>query len=153
MDAELIERLIGLLERSQVTELEYSENGTRVRIVKSYGKATVVPFKRRENGKPDASEVVSTLAADNATAASIVGPHRIKAHLSGCFFRASGPGAPPYVAVGDVVAEGDTLALIEAMKLLNPVEADVAGRIVAALPQDGEVVEMDSTLFLIEPAG
>jgi acetyl-CoA carboxylase biotin carboxyl carrier protein len=153
MDTELIERLLGLLERSEVTELEYSENGTRIRIVKSHGKAAVVPFEERDDRETGAPATFSTLAADNSTAASHVGPHRIKAPLSGCFFRAPGPAAPPFVAVGDVVAEGDTLALIEAMKLLNPVEADVAGRVVAALPQDGEVVKMGATLFVIEPAG
>jgi acetyl-CoA carboxylase biotin carboxyl carrier protein len=152
MDTELIERLLGLLERSEVTELEYSENGTRVRIVKSHGKATVVPFDERDDVEAGV-QLSSTLVADNSTVGSDIGPHRITAALSGCFFRAPGPAAPPFVAIGDVVAEGDTLALIEAMKLLNPVEADVAGRVVAALPQDGEVVEMGATLFVIEPAG
>jgi acetyl-CoA carboxylase biotin carboxyl carrier protein len=153
MDTELVERLLELLERSQVTEFEYSENGTRVRIVKSHGKATVVPFEEREDGQSGTPAELSNLVEDNSTSVSNVGPHSIKAPLSGCFFRAPGPGAPPYVAVGDVVAEGDTLALIEAMKLLNPVESDIAGRVVAALPQEGEVVEMGATLFLIEPAG
>jgi acetyl-CoA carboxylase biotin carboxyl carrier protein len=151
MDTELIERLLELLQRSEVTELEYSENGTRVRIVKSHGKATVVPFDERDDVEAGVPVRSSILAADSSTVDSDVGPHKITAALSGCFFRASGPAAPPFVAIGDVVAEGDTLALIEAMKLLNPVEADIAGRVIAALPQDGEVVEMGATLFLIEP--
>jgi acetyl-CoA carboxylase biotin carboxyl carrier protein len=151
MDTELIERLLGLMEQSAMTELEYDADGTRVRIVKREGKAVVAPFQEKD----EAIEAVAGFAGpakDNPVADSNAGPHSISAALSGNFYRTPEPGAPPYVAVGDVVAEGDTLALIESMKLLNPVEADVAGRIVAALPQDGETVEMGATLFLIEPA-
>jgi|SRR5665213_37132 len=152
MDTELIERLLGLMEQSSLTQLEYDANGTRIRIVKRHGKAVVVPSEE-DDGMIDVATGFPDRAIGNYVPISNAGPHSIKAALSGSFYRAPEPGAPPYVAVGDVVAEGDTLALIESMKLLNPVEADVAGRIVAALPQEGEIVEMGVTLFLIEPTG
>jgi acetyl-CoA carboxylase biotin carboxyl carrier protein len=142
MDTDLIERLLGLLDRSQVTELEYAAGGRRVRIVKA--PAATGSAARRDARAPITG---ATPAPANAR------EHRIQAPLSGCFFRASAPGVAPFVAVGDSVAEGDTLALIEAMKLLNPVEADVAGRVVAILPQDGEAIEAGAPLFLIAPAG
>jgi acetyl-CoA carboxylase biotin carboxyl carrier protein len=152
MDTELIERLLGLMEQSMLTELEYDANGTRIRIAKRHGKAVVLPSEE-DGGVIDPATGFPGEPTGDPTPASDAGPHSIKAALSGSFYRAPAPGAPPYVAVGDVVAEGDTLALIESMKLLNPVEADVAGRIVATLPQEGETVEMGATLFLIEPTG
>jgi acetyl-CoA carboxylase biotin carboxyl carrier protein len=153
MDTELIERLLGLMEQSAMTEFEYDANGTRVRILKHHGKAVVVPSKARDEDTIETPTRSLDSATDSPAPVSAAGPHSINATLSGNFYRTPEPGAPPYVAVGDVVAEGDTLALIESMKLLNPVEADVAGRIVAIVPQDGETVEIGATLFLIEQAG
>jgi acetyl-CoA carboxylase biotin carboxyl carrier protein len=152
MDTELIERLLDLMERSSLTEIEYDANGTRIHIVKRHGEAAVIPSERKERAIGAATGFPGQAAPNSAPLAD-TGPHIVKAALSGSFYRAPEPGAPPYVAVGDVVAEGDTLALIESMKLLNPVEADVAGRIVAAVAQESETVEMGATLFLIAPTG
>jgi acetyl-CoA carboxylase biotin carboxyl carrier protein len=142
MDIEFIERLIELAARSCMTELDYSEGDCRIRIVKSQaGGVSAVP--------------VSGIAAASVATTQLTPPqsseHKIVASLVGSFFRAPTPGGVPFVTVGDIVAEGDTLAIIEAMKTMIPVESDIAGRIVEIFPDDGAPVEAGTILFVIAP--
>ena len=144
MDIEFLERLINILERSALTELEYSENGERIRLVKS-ASSDAVP----------AAAALTVAAADASTIPDETRPveHTVKAGLAGSFHRAPASDQPPFVQVGDVVHEGQTLAIVEAMKMLNAVEADRSGRITRILAEDGAAVDSGTPLFSMEPAG
>ena len=145
MDLDFIERLIRLVERSRIAEFEYATGEHRVRIV-----------KRAAAGGPTRSSTAETPdetpdEAPGAEAMSEAAGHTVAAGIAGTFFRAEAPGSPPFAAVGDRVEEGQTLALIEAMKTFNPVEADRAGRIAAVLAEDNETVAAGAPLFRIAP--
>ena len=146
MDFYLIERLIGLVEQSRVTEMDLTVAGIRVRI------------DRRVDQEPETA-VVRSGEARSRTPSEAVAPqqphadvleerhHTIVAGLFGTFFRAPAPDQKPFVSGGDVVEEGQTLAILEAMKMLNPVEADRAGRILRILVENGVAVEAGTPLF------
>jgi acetyl-CoA carboxylase biotin carboxyl carrier protein len=145
MDLDLIERLMRLLENSSVDELELTENGTRIRLSKT--------------GAPQSSAASaassSTATRANATAsASATGSkeHVIVAGLPGTFYRSPLPGEAPFVEIGALVEDGRKLAIIEAMKMMNPVEADCAGRITAIHVEDGAQVNAGMPLMTIEKA-
>ncbi|BDB24077.1 acetyl-CoA carboxylase biotin carboxyl carrier protein [Cupriavidus sp. P-10] len=146
IDIDFIEQLIGILERSALSGLEYAEDSGRVRLVRS--------------GAPEA-DATATLAtpvqdAPAPVAAAIAPQDRtqtVSAPLSGMFYGAPAPGQPAFVAVGDLVEAGQQLAIIEAMKMLNTVEADHKGRVVRIVATDGASVEAGAPLFVIEPAG
>lgn len=145
MDRDLIERLMRLLENSNVNELELTENGTRIRLSK-----TVAP-------QPSAASAASSSAAtraNTAASASPTGPkeHVIVAGLPGTFYRSPLPGEAPFVEIGAVIEDGRKLAIIEAMKMMNPVEADCAGRITAIHVEDGALVTAGMPLMTIEKA-
>jgi acetyl-CoA carboxylase biotin carboxyl carrier protein len=144
MDLDLIERLMRLLEKSSVNELELTENGTRIRL----SKTVAAP-------RPSASSAASSSAgthADATASASAAGPkeHVIIAGLPGTFYRSPLPGEAPFVEVGALVEDGRKLAIIEAMKMMNPVEADCAGRVTAIHVADGASVTAGMPLMTIE---
>ncbi|MFS8973480.1 acetyl-CoA carboxylase biotin carboxyl carrier protein [Cupriavidus necator] len=149
MDIAFVEQLIGILERSTLSEVEYAEDGGRIRLVRA--------------GNRGAADTASTLAAavqDAPAQTCTASPLQIEpkersvsAPLAGMFYCAPAPDQPPFVAVGDLVEEGQQLAIIEAMKMLNAVEADLKGRVVRVAALDGAAVEAGAPLFVIEPAG
>jgi len=146
MDLDLIERLMRLLENSSVNELELTENGTRIRL----SKTVAVP-------QPGAASAASSSAGAraNATAsAAAAGPkeHVIVAGLPGTFYRSPLPGEAPFVELGALVEDGRKIAIVEAMKMMNPVEADCAGRITAIHVEDGAPVTAGMPLMTIEKA-
>ncbi|MCY1422915.1 Biotin carboxyl carrier protein of acetyl-CoA carboxylase [compost metagenome] len=151
MNIEFIERLIEIVERSGVAELEYSEGDCRVRLG-LHGLTVGVPAQRglvaaniTPVGAPteDHSKAVPSVPSGESG-------YSVSSSLVGIFYRSPSPDKPPFVEVGDVVEEGQTLAIVEAMKMLNPIEADRSGRIVAIHKNDGEMIEAGSPLFTIE---
>ncbi|NBA94870.1 acetyl-CoA carboxylase biotin carboxyl carrier protein [Pseudomonas sp. R5(2019)] len=146
MKLEFIERLIDIAERSQLAELEYSEGDCRVRI----DRRLAAPI---EQLKPAEPRPVSTNSVESAATTAPASGHAVTSSLVGLFYRAPAPDKPPFVQVGDLIEEGQTLAIVEAMKMLNPIEADCAGRVIAIVPGDGEMVEFGSPLFIIDVAG
>lgn len=151
MDIARIESLIRLLENSSVNELELMENGTRMRIAKS---AT------RTQPSPAESQVIRTFPTSEKTAQGAPAESRVEsrdhiviAGLSGTFYRAPMPGETPFVEVGDMIEDGRKLGIVEAMKMMNPVEADCAGRITAIHLADGAPVTAGMPLFSIDRAG
>lgn len=100
---------------------------------------------------PTPAPAAEAPAAQNADEPETVAPHRITAPLVGTFYRASQPGAEPFAAVGDLVEPGQQLGIVEAMKLMNAITADIRGRVTAVHPADGEIVEYDQPLFDIAP--
>ena len=128
-----------------MTELDYAEGGVRVRIIRGAGPP---PGPARVVQAGPAADVEPGRAA-----AGDIGPgagHTLLAGMPGTFYRAPAPGQTPFVSVGDRVEDGQTLAILEAMKMLNPVEADRAGRIVRILVEDGAAVDAGTPLFELE---
>jgi acetyl-CoA carboxylase biotin carboxyl carrier protein len=139
MDFELIERLMRMLEQSDLNELDVTEGGMRIRLA-----------KQRSAGAM-AHEIDDSAAAVMPVAAESSGL-TIRAGMAGAFYRAPAPDAAPFVEIGALVREGDSLGIIEAMKMFNPVEAESDGIVVAIHVADGGSVEPGMALFDIEPA-
>jgi len=140
----LVRQLGLLLGELGLSEVEVSSGDLRVRVQRQLPAATTSP-----------AVGVPAPPAASAAGAPVAGPSvvTIEAPMVGTFYRASSPTAAPYVQEGDVVKEGQTLAIIEAMKLMNEIEATVRGRIVRILVDNGQGVEFGQPLFLIDPAG
>lgn len=158
MDLRKLKTLIDLVSDSNVSELEITEAEGKVRIVKGGGAAVqgyMLP------AAPMAAPVATASVAAPAAAAAAPAPaapaapavpagHTVKSPMVGTFYRSASPGAKAFVEVGSVVKEGDTLCIIEAMKILNEIEADKAGTVTQILGENGQAVEYGQPLFIIE---
>lgn len=154
MDLRKLKTLIDLVSESNISELEITEAEGKVRIVKG-GVAAPVQYVQTV-AAPAAPAVGAPAGAIGASAAPApaveaapVG-HAIKSPMVGTFYRSSSPGAPAFVEIGSQVKEGDTVCIIEAMKILNEIEADKAGTITQILGENGQAVEYGQPLFIIE---
>ena len=149
MDLRKLKKLIDLVEGSSITELEINDAEEKVRIVKHGGAisqhahATTLPFAA------PAMAAATAPAISQADELALPEGDVVKAPMVGTFYRASGPSASPFVEVGSAVKAGDTLCIIEAMKLLNEIDADHAGTVLAILVENGEPVEYGEPLFVI----
>lgn len=150
MDLRKLKTLIDLVAESGIAELEITEGEGKVRIVK-FSQA-VQPMAYHQAVAPVAMAAApagaAPAAAEPAAPAAIEG-HAVKAPMVGTFYRSPNPGASPFVQVGQTVKEGDPLCIIEAMKLLNEIEADKSGVIKEILVENGEPVEYGQPLFVI----
>ncbi|AHV94812.1 acetyl-CoA carboxylase biotin carboxyl carrier protein [Bordetella holmesii] len=147
MDLRKLKTLIDLVAESGIAELEITEGEGKVRIVKFSQTLQPVAYQA-----PEAAAVVAAAApaaAPAAPAAPVVQGHVVKAPMVGTFYRSPNPGSAPFVDVGQTVKEGDALCIIEAMKLLNEIEADKSGVIKEILVENGEPVEYGQPLFVI----
>ncbi|MFJ1299722.1 acetyl-CoA carboxylase, biotin carboxyl carrier protein [Bordetella genomosp. 5] len=147
MDLRKLKTLIDLVAESGIAELEITEGEGKVRIVKFSQALQPVAYQA-----PEAPAVVATPAAAPAAAepaAPVIQGHVVKAPMVGTFYRSPNPGAAPFIEVGQSVKEGDPLCIIEAMKLLNEIEADKSGVIKEILVENGEPVEYGQPLFVI----
>lgn len=148
MDLRKLKTLIDLVSESNVSELEITEAEGKVRIVKSSG----APMVMHQPAAPlMAAPVMSPAvipAAPEAPAAPV--GHAVKSPMVGSFYRASAPGAKPFVEVGSVIKEGETICIIEAMKILNEIESDKSGTVTKILSENGQAVEYGQPLFIIE---
>ncbi|MGO3124732.1 MAG: acetyl-CoA carboxylase biotin carboxyl carrier protein [Advenella sp.] len=144
MDLRKLKTLIDLVAESGIAELEITEGEGKVRIVKfSQTLQPVAPAQPQ----PAPAAAAAPAAAPAAPAAPT--GHIVKSPMVGTFYRAPNPSSPPFVEVGATVAEGDALCIIEAMKLLNEIEADKSGVIREILVENGEPVEFGQPLFVI----
>ncbi len=153
MDIRKVKKLIELLEESGIAEIEIKEGEEAVRISRYSGNAPApMPMYAPPPAPVAAAPVaVSAPAADAASgAAAVPSGHAVKSPMVGTFYRAASPGTKPFVEVGDSVTVGQNLCIIEAMKILNPIESDKAGVIKAILAENGEAVEFDQAMFIIE---
>ena len=153
MDLRKLKTLFDLVSESNISELEITEAEGKVRIVKAgasapmqYVQALAAP---QAAAAPAPAPVAESPAAAPAPAAAPKG-HAVKSPMVGTFYRASSPGAPAFVEVGSQVKEGDTICIIEAMKILNEIEADKSGTITQILGENGQAVEYGQPLFIIE---
>jgi acetyl-CoA carboxylase biotin carboxyl carrier protein len=152
MDIRKVKKLIELLDESGIAEIEITEGEESVRISRYSQNAPPVVA-----AAPAAPAPVAAAPASAASAAAPAAPaeaeedgFEVKAPMVGTFYAASSPGAAPYVQVGDRVQEGDTICIIEAMKMMNQIEADVSGVIKSIRLQNGEPVEFGQTLIVID---
>ncbi|GKT23991.1 acetyl-CoA carboxylase biotin carboxyl carrier protein [Acidovorax sp. SUPP3334] len=148
MDLRKLKTLIDLVSESNVSELEITEAEGKVRIVKSGG-AVVQQYMAAP------AQAAAPAAAAAAPVAELPAPaaptgHIVKSPMVGTFYRASSPGAKSFVEVGSQVKEGETICIIEAMKILNEIEADKSGTVTRILGENGQAVEYGQPLFVIE---
>ena len=153
MDLRKLKTLIDLVSESNISELEITETEGKVRIVKG-GPAAPVQYVQTVAAPAIAAPAIAGAPAA-ATASPAAAPaattgHAVKSPMVGTFYRSSSPGAPAFVEIGSQVKEGDTLCIIEAMKILNEIEADKAGTITQILGENGQAVEYGQPLFIIE---
>lgn len=151
MDLRKLKTLIDLVAESGIAELEITEGEGKVRIVKFSQTVQPVAYQLPEAAPVQhaASAAAPMSAAAPAAAAPVIQGHVVKAPMVGTFYRSPNPGAAPFVDIGQTVKEGDPLCIIEAMKLLNEIEADKAGVIKEILVENGEPVEYGQPLFVI----
>ena len=142
MDLRKLKTLIDLVSESNVSELEITEAEGKVRIVKGSGPVT--------HHVAAASAAVPVPAVAAPVAAPLPAGHLVKSPMVGTFYRSSSPGAKPFVEIGSQVKEGETVCIIEAMKILNEIEADKTGIVVQILCENGQAVEYGQPLFVVE---
>jgi acetyl-CoA carboxylase biotin carboxyl carrier protein len=155
MDLRKLKTLIDLVAESDIAELEVTEGESKVRIVKSsampQNQMVMMQPQMQPHYAPAAAPVAAAAPAPAAAAVVAAEPagHVVKSPMVGTFYRSSAPGSPAYVEVGATVKEGDTLCIIEAMKLLNEIDADKSGTITQILVENGQPVEFGQPLFVI----
>lgn len=156
MDLRKLKTLIDLVQNSGISELEISEGEEKIRIAKHLPVAPSTTMVSMPMGQPTLMQAPAvppapTSAAEAAMSAVPAEPvgHQVKAPMVGTFYRAGSPGAAPFVELGQSVKKGETLCIIEAMKLMNEIESDADGVIKAILVENGQPVEFDQPLFII----
>lgn len=149
MDIRKVKKLIELLEESGISEIEISEADESVRISRypqgAVPQVSVSPAPAARTAAPPPASAEHTPQQE-----PVQSGHPVEAPMVGTFYSSPSPGAKPFVEIGTVVSPGDTLCIIEAMKMMNQIEADVGGRIVSILAENGSPVEYGQTLFIIE---
>ena len=145
MDLRKLKTLIDLVSDSNVSELEITEAEGKVRIVKAMGAAPLATA-------PALAEAPATAPAlaEAPAAAPVDGTHAVKSPMVGTFYRSASPGAKAFVEIGSVVKAGDTICIIEAMKILNEIEADKSGTVTGILCENGQAVEYGQPMLTIE---
>ncbi len=152
MDLRKLKTLIELVETSGIAELEIQEGEERVRITRTVAAAQqtlMLHAAPQPAGAAAPAPVAAVAAVEPAVAAEPAG-HVVKSPMVGTFYRSASPGAKSFVEVGDTVAQGDTLCIVEAMKLMNEIEADAAGTVKAILVENGQAVEFGQPMFILE---
>jgi len=152
MDLRKLKTLIDLVAESGISELEVTEGDGKVRIVKQPPQVfapVAMPQYQPLPGTAPAMAAGAAPAAAAAEAPQLPAGHVVTSPMVGTFYRAPSPGAAPFVNVGDTVKEGQTICIIEAMKLLNEIECDKAGVIKEILVENGQAVEYGQPLFVI----
>ena len=157
MDLNYVRKLVKLLSESDVDEIEIEEEGKKIRVAKNPHSVPVYPGSYAPQaapppgpGIPPPLQSLPDAGGQPAPSAATTQLHEIKSPIVGTFYRSPAPDAAPFVQVGSVIRPGAVLCIVEAMKLMNEIEADVAGKIVKIMVENGQPVEYDQTLFLVE---
>ncbi|MGE8317566.1 MAG: acetyl-CoA carboxylase biotin carboxyl carrier protein [Comamonas sp.] len=152
MDLRKLKTLIDLVSESNVSELEITEAEGKVRIVKGGGAVAqqYIPAMPVPVQPAAAVPAAAPAASAEPAAAPAAEGHTVKSPMVGTFYRSSSPGAKPFVEVGSEVKEGETLCIVEAMKILNEIESDKSGIVKRILAENGQAVEFGQPLFVIE---
>ena len=146
MDLRKVKKLIEILEESGLSEIEITEGDDKVRITKSSREKKELNVVHTSDG---AEAKVITNPTEKIKPRNNNNFHEVKAPMIGTFYQSSEPDAKAFVKVGDPISEGDTLCIIEAMKMMNKIESDISGIVERVLVQNGDPVEFDQVLFLV----
>ncbi|OUR84242.1 acetyl-CoA carboxylase, biotin carboxyl carrier protein [Cycloclasticus sp. 46_120_T64] len=147
MDIRKVKKLIELIEESDIAEIEIHEGEESVRINRY---SSNQPVAVAMSPAPAAAAAISAPAQAAATPAEETSGHLVKSPMVGTFYSSPAPSSPAFVTIGQSVQKGDTLCIIEAMKILNQIESDASGVVKAILSDNGQAVEFDQPLFIIE---
>jgi acetyl-CoA carboxylase biotin carboxyl carrier protein len=155
MDLRKLKTLIDLVSESNISELEITEADGKVRIVKSDGAVAGVPMVAMPAPQMMAQPVAAMAAPVAAAAAAAPAPavetgHVVKSPMVGTFYRAANPNAKPFAEVGQAIKEGEAICIIEAMKIMNEIDADKTGTVTKILVENGQPVEFGQPLYIIE---
>ena len=145
VDIGIVRQLAELLDETQLTEIEVEDGDRKVRVARQLGVAAAPAYAPAYAPPPAAAVAAAPVAATPVTAANAV-----KSPMVGTVFLSAEPGAKPFVSVGDKVAAGATLVIIEAMKVMNPILATASGTVSAILVDNGQPVEFDQPLVIVE---
>ena len=156
MDLAYVKKVLKLVEESNVNEIELEEKGVRVRITKNANSVGFVqqmaPAMIPQPSSPVAVPAGQSLQPNEPAPVAEKKYHEVKSPIVGTFYRAPAPDAANYTEVGQEVSEGTVLCIVEAMKLMNEIESDAAGKIVKVCVENGKPVEYNQVLFLVEAA-
>lgn len=159
MDLSYIKKIIKLVEHSDVDEVEIEEEGKKIRVAKNRNSSAgyagpMMPMPMYQAPAPQAPTAApaAPAAAEEKPKAAEKKYHEIRSPIVGTFYRAPSPDAEPYVEVGQTVKQGDVLCIVEAMKLMNEIESDVAGTVVKIAIENARPVEYNQILFFIDPS-
>jgi acetyl-CoA carboxylase biotin carboxyl carrier protein len=156
MDLKYLEKILKIFDESTLTELELEEEGSKVRLAREKEPAAPIQYAMPPQfnyGAPQAAPAPAPAAAPATTSsAPAANIHEVKSPIVGTLYRAPSPDADMYVQVGQQVEVGTTLCIVEAMKLMNEIESDAAGKIIKILAENGQPVEYGQVLFIIEKA-
>ncbi len=159
MDIRKVKKLIELLDESGIAEIEITEGEESVRISRHASSVAAAPVAMAAPAPLPAAAPAAAAAPSSAPAAAPTAAemeeegHAVTAPMVGTFYSAPSPGSPPFVQVGDRINEGDTLCIVEAMKMMNQIEAEVSGTVKSIRVQNGEPVEYGQILFVIDQRG
>ncbi len=143
IDEEAIRKLAKLLDETNLTEIEISDDAQSIRVQRGGGHTVVA-------SAPTVNHMPTSAAAPAATATPADHPGAVKSPMVGTVYRSSEPGAAPFAEVGKKVNKGDTILIIEAMKVMNPIKAPASGTVTAVMVQDGQPVEFGEVLIVVE---
>ena len=143
MDIRKIKKLIHMLEQSDLNEIEVSQGEESVRISK--GNSNVISTNISNTDQSQASTNQDPIESNAEVKGNI-----IKSPIVGTFYRKPSPEKPPFVNIGDTVNKGDVVCIVEAMKMMNEIKSEYSGKIISILPSDGQPIEFDQTLIIIE---
>ena len=149
MDIRKVKKLIELLEESDINEIEIKEGEESVRISRASPAMMMAAAAPIMQAAPVAAVAAVAAPVAAAPSAPAISGHAVASPMVGTFYRCPSPGAPAFSEVGQTVKEGDVICIIEAMKMMNQIEADKSGTITAILVEDGEAVEFDQPLVTI----
>lgn len=150
MDLRKLKTLIDLVSESNVSELEITEPEGKIRIVKAGAAAAPAQAQPAAAQQPSRAQVVQATPAVAEAAPEPPAVIAVKSPMVGTFYRSAAPGAKAFVEVGDLVKVGDTVCIIEAMKILNEIESEVSGTVSRVLCENGQAVEYGQALFVVE---
>ena len=157
MDINLIKKLIKIVEQSEITEFSVQEGDLKLKISKNSSHIPQIsfqpvsdyarPISAHQEGSVQTTDIQKVAPAQEQTKLNL---HEIKSPIVGTFYRAPAPDADPYIQMGDIVAPGTVLCIVEAMKLMNEIESDISGKVVKILVENATPVEYNQPLFLVE---
>ncbi|MCM8730778.1 acetyl-CoA carboxylase biotin carboxyl carrier protein [Hephaestia sp. GCM10023244] len=150
IDVDLVRQLAEMLDSTGLTEIEVEDGDRKVRIARTAAAAAPVQYAAAPAMPAPAAAPAAAAPAAEAPAAAAVGANAVRSPMVGTVYLASEPGAKPFSSVGQTVAAGDTLVIVEAMKVMNPIVAPSAGVVKAVLVENGQPVEFDQPLVVVE---